>query len=164
LALLALGFGLASWPPGAAQVVFRSPIPLTGPAQGPTRGDETLARQVTLFGVKATPGTATDPKLDRVESQLRKLLPGYGFRLLDVQTKRLAVDQTLTCDLEGGYTASATLLNPLDDNGKVRLRCRVLLAEAVQLGTDVSTPPNQLFFCDKALGDGSRLLIGVGAR
>ena len=30
--------------------------------------------------------------------------------------------------------------------------------------TFVRTPPNQLFFCDKMLPDGSRLLIGLGGR
>jgi hypothetical protein len=34
----------------------------------------------------------------------------------------------------------------------------------VQLESQVSTPPNQLFFSDKLLANGSRLLIGVGAR
>jgi hypothetical protein len=37
-------------------------------------------------------------------------------------------------------------------------------AGAAQLSTDVLTPPNQLFFCDKSFPDNSRLLIGIGAR
>ena len=33
-----------------------------------------------------------------------------------------------------------------------------------EFGTLVKTPPNQLFFLDKTMPDGSRLLVGVGAR
>ena len=48
------------------------------------------ARQVTLFAVIAVPGSnAIDPKLAGIELQLRKLLPGHGFKLLDVRSKRL---------------------------------------------------------------------------
>jgi hypothetical protein len=170
--LAALGLVLASLavPGGAsAQVVFRPPFSLPTLAQGQTQaqGPETQApgRQVTLFGVIAVPNdTRIDPKLARIEPQLRKLLPGYGFRLLGVQSKRLTVNQSLSCSLGDGYTAAATLTNPFDENGKVQLRCSVLLNQTVQLESQVSTPPNQLFFSDKLLANGSRLLIGVGAR
>jgi hypothetical protein len=126
------------------------------------------ARQVTLFGVIATPNDPRiDPKLSKVEAQLRKLLPNHGFRLLDVKTKRLTAGQTLACDLgagAGGFQAATTLIQPIDENGKVQLRCAVLLNQNVQLESLVTTPPNQLFFCDKMLPDGTRLLIGIGAR
>ncbi len=126
---------------------------------------EVAARQVTLFGVIATPADLrVDPKLAKVAPQLRKLLPNHGFRLLDVQSKRLTAGETLSCTLESGYVAETTLIEPLDGNGKVQLRCAVLRNQAVQLETKVATPANQLFFCDKVLNNGSRLLIGIGAR
>ena len=61
------------------------------------------ARQVTLFGVIATPhDLQIDPKLARVAPQLRKLLPNHGFRLLGVQSKRLTASQSLSCPLPPG--------------------------------------------------------------
>jgi hypothetical protein len=145
----------------AVALTFTSPLCTPSPGQVP----DAPARQVTLFGVIASPyDLRVDPKLTRVEPQLRKLLPNHGFRLLDVQTKRLTAGQTLTCNLEDGFTAATTLIRPVDENGKVRLRCAVLQNQAVQLESMVTTPANQLFFCDKALGGGTRLLIGIGAR
>ena len=127
------------------------------------------ARQVTLFGVIATPhDLQIDPKLARVAPQLRKLLPNHGFRLLGVQSKRLTASQSLSCPLDGnlGLSATTTLIQPTDENGKIQLRCAVVQNpnQTVQLETLVTTPANQLFFCDKMLSDGTRLLIGVGAR
>lgn len=122
-------------------------------------------RQVTLFAVIAVPGqSAIDPKLAGIEPQLRKLLPGHGFKLLDVRSKRLRAGESVECDLGSGWTASTHLLLPLDQNGKVELRCRLLLEGAVEFDTRVATPPNQLFFCDRLIDNGQRLLIGVGAR
>jgi hypothetical protein len=124
-----------------------------------------LSRQVTLFGVIATPNDmSVDPKLASVAPKLRKLLPNHGFKLLDSQTKRVQSGGIITCDLGGGRTAAAKLLRPVDEDGKVRLRCELLLDDVKQFSTQVATPPNQLFFCDKGLDDGTRLLIGVGAR
>jgi len=123
------------------------------------------ARQVTVFGIVATPQSPTiDPKLAKIEPQLRKLLPNHGFRLLDVQSKRLVAGQSVACNLGGGFVAATALVQPLDANGKVQLRCELSWNEESQLETLVTTPPNQLFFCDKPLLDGSHLLIGVGAR
>ena len=107
---------------------------------------------------------AVDPKLEKILPQLRKLLPNHGFKLLDVQSKRLTASQTVTCDLENGFTTTATLIEPVDDNGKVQLRCAVLRNQTVVLESLVTTPPNQLFFCEKSLPNGTRLLVGVGAR
>lgn len=122
-------------------------------------------RQVTVFGIVAVPGTTTiDPKLKLVAPQLRKLLPNHGFRLLDVKSKRLAAGETVSCELGAGTAASATLILPLDDNGKVQVRCALVQNGAPQSATVVATPPNQLFFCDKQRDDGTRLLIGIGAR
>lgn len=123
------------------------------------------ARQVTLFGVLATPGeTALDPRLESVQEQLRKLLPGHGFRFLGVQSRRLVAGQSMSCDLRDGFSAEAVLVDPLDANGKVQLRCSVSLRREFQFGTVVDTPPNQLFFFEKRLSGGQRMLVGVGAR
>jgi hypothetical protein len=123
------------------------------------------ARQVTVFGIIATPDSqAIDPKLEAIEPQLHKLLPNHGFKLLDVKSKRLQAGQAVRCNLGHGYTVSTTLIQPLDDESKVRLKCDLLLNEVVRFETLVSTPPNQLFFCDRILGDGSHLLIGIGVR
>ena len=128
-------------------------------------GQAEQARQVTLFGIVATPGgKAVDPKLAKVAPQLRKLLPNHSFRLLGVESRRLGVSETLTCDLGGGFSAEVGLLDPLDAVGKVGLRIALEENGAPLVITDVATPPNQLFFCDKRLPDGSRLVVGVGAR
>lgn len=122
-------------------------------------------RQVTLFGIIATPNNPMiDPKLKSIAPQLRKLLPDHGFKLLDVQSRRLVSGQSVQCKLGGGFVASTTLVTPLDEDGKVELQCEIVQNNLPQLGTLVATPPNQLFFCDKMLENGSRLLIGVGAR
>ena len=127
--------------------------------------EDAPARQVTLLGVIASPRDPfIDPKLEKFEPQLRKLLPGHGFRLLDVRSTRLTAGQSVSCDFRNGLTTSVTLVQPADDNGKVQLRCAVVRDRVVMMETHVSTPPNQLFFCDKELDGGERLLIGVGAR
>lgn len=136
-----------------------------GGSHGWSQEVEESARQVTLFGVIASPyDPAVDPKLARIAPQLHKLLPHHGFKLLGVQSKRLVAGQTLTCDLGHGFTAGATLNLPADENGKVQLRCAVLQNQLTQLESLVATPPNQLFFCEKGLPNGTRLLVGIGAR
>jgi len=123
------------------------------------------ARQVTLFAVIAVPGSsAIDPKLAGIQPQLRKLLPGHGFKLLDVRSKRLHRGESVRCDLGNGWTAATDLEEPLDQNGKIELRCKLLQNDVAQFDTRVATPPNQLFFCDRMIDNGKRLLIGVGAR
>jgi hypothetical protein len=123
------------------------------------------ACQVTLFAIVAAPGNnVIDPKLAAIAPQLRKLLPGHGFKLLEVKSKQLRAGQMIRCELKHGLTASTTLVRPLDENGKIDLRCALLLNEISQFDIPVATPPNQLFFCDRMLDDGTRLLIGVGAR
>ncbi len=135
------------------------PLPLVA------QTDDEPGRQVTLFAVLATPDSQkVDPKLARVQGQLRKLLPGYGFKLLDVQSKRLHANESIKCDLKQGLVAATTLIHPIDENGKVVVRCVLAQNEIATFDTMVATPPNQLFFCDRPLADGSRLLIGVGAR
>ena len=122
-------------------------------------------RQVTLFGVVATPGGKTvDPKLSKVAPQLRKLLPGHGFKLLGVQSRARVPGESLACDLGHGTVAQVEVTDALNAEGKVQIRVTLDQDGKPQSITDVSTPPNQLFFCDKPRPDGSRLVIGVGAR
>ncbi len=140
--------------------------PSPPPKQPEPKRKEADSRQVTLFGIIATPNDTTiDPKLIDIEPQLRKLFPHYGFRLIHARGKRLAEGETLECDLEDGYIAETRLNKAVDENGRVELRVVLTLEGEGQIATDVITPPNQLFFCDKRLSDGmTRLLIGVGAR
>ena len=139
----------------------------TEPAgSGRTKGGESTGRQVTVFAVLATRNAPTaDPRLNNnVKAQLRKILPDHGFKLLDVQSKNIEVNQALTCDLGGGYTAETVLVKSLDENGKVQLRCKVAHDKVPEFTTLVKTPVNQLFFYERSLKNGSRVLIGVGAR
>ena len=123
------------------------------------------ARQVTVFGVIATPGSKTlDTNLATIKTQLDKLLPKHGFKLLDVQSKPIVAGESVTCDLRNSYTLVASLVQPVDENGKVQIRCELCRGQERQFSTLVKTPPNQLFFCQRALQDGSQLLIGVGVR
>jgi hypothetical protein len=138
----------------------------TGTGSGRITGGESTGRQVTVFAILATRNAPTvDPRLTSgVKAQLRKILPDHGFKLLDVQSKLLDVNETVTCDLRGGYTAQTVLVKSLDENGKVQLRCNVALDKVPQFTTLVKTPVNQLFFYERSLKNGSRVLIGVGAR
>ncbi len=123
------------------------------------------ARQVTVFGIIATPGTKTaDTNLATIKTQLDKLLPKHGFRLLDAQSKRIVAGESVTCDLRNGYTVVTSLIQAVDENGKVQIRCELFQDQDRQFSTVVKTPPLQLFFCQRALQDGSQLLIGVGVR
>jgi hypothetical protein len=147
-----------------AMILVLPPVALTGivPARGQ---DDAESRQVTLFAVIASKeNMSIDPKLSKISPQLRKLLPNHGFRLLSVKTKRLTAGQTLTVPLGEGLMAATTLTEAVDENGKVKLKCEVLRAPEVLLESLVTTPANQLFFCDKMLPDGTRLLVGIGAR
>src|SRR5262249_14641031 len=150
LAVLAAGIGFIAGTGARAQVA---------------PGTAEAALQVTLFAVVATPGSnAVDPKLAAIAPQLRKLLPNHGFRLLDAQSKRLSTGESVRCELGDGLIAATALVRPLDENGKVQLRCQLAQNGTPQFDTLVATPRNQLFFCDRMRDDGSRLLLGVGAR
>ncbi|HWE37846.1 MAG TPA: hypothetical protein VG406_14855 [Isosphaeraceae bacterium] len=123
--------------------------------------------QVTICGIRATPGESKiDPRLRRkhLDPQLRRMFPGHGFRLLAVDSRPLIAGQSLTCDLEDGYAAKVELIDPFDKDGKVRLRIRLVRGKAIAFETVVTVPPNQLFFCDKALSDKTRLILGIAAR
>lgn len=124
------------------------------------------SRQVTIFSIIADPKDRTvDKKLAEIETSLKRYMPGHGFRLIDVRSRRLGLRESVACSIEGGETASAELTNVADAQGKVQVRVS-LQAPGLPpyLSTIVTTPPNQIFFCDKELGDGRRLLIGIGAR
>jgi hypothetical protein len=124
------------------------------------------APQVTMFAILATPRSAqVDPKLARIEAQLHKILPDHGFKLLDAQSKRLNVGESVACKLGGDDgVATAKLVQAADAQGKVRLRCELTRQKERRLDTLVTTPLDQLFFCDEKLPNGARLLIGIGAR
>lgn len=129
------------------------------------KADEEEARQVTVFGVMATPGSkSADSALTSVHSQLDKLLPSHGFKLLDAQSKSIVAGESVTSQLGNGYTVVTTLTKTMDDNGKVELRCELFQDERQQFSTLVKTPPSQLFFCQRAIKNGVKLLIGVGVR
>jgi len=120
---------------------------------------------VTVFSILADPrNPAIDPKLQTIEAQLRKLLPRHGFTLIDVKSRALLPGQAVACDVGGGQRAEAELINPGDLQGKVQLKFSLRAGEANLIQSVISTPPNQLFFADKDLGDGTKLLLGIGAR
>jgi hypothetical protein len=124
------------------------------------------ARQVTVFGVIATPEgkTPESSKLANIKAQLDKLLPKHGFKLLDARSKPIEAGESVTCELGDGYSVVTSLVEMVDENGKVQLRCELFKDEIRQFSALVKTPPNQLFFCQRPLQSGSQLLIGIGAR
>ena len=141
-----------------------APAQKAQPEYKKSSADET-ARQVTVFAILATNDpTAIDARLASVNAQLRKVLPGHGFKLLDVKSKRVEAAQSVTCDLGNGYKAEIVLVRPLDENGKVQLRCNLSRQGTREFSTLVKTPNNQLFFYERSLKDGTLVLIGVGAR
>ncbi|HZW30981.1 MAG TPA: hypothetical protein VFF52_09760 [Isosphaeraceae bacterium] len=156
-------------------------------------GDDLEPPQVTVFAILAKPGSkVVDSRLTRIQSQLNRLLPHHGFKLLDAQSKRLRAGESVVCDLGHGYTAVTALVQPDDQpagwphfedpdllgavvgplavhwekpQGKVQFRCELFLNKALQFSAKVKVPLNQLFFCERPfLDDGTKLLIGVGAR
>jgi hypothetical protein len=142
---------------------------LIGIASGlsqPTRAQPPISRQITLFGIVASPvDPRIDPKLVPIQDQLRKLLPGHGFQLLSTETKRVAVGETHRISLgDTEFKAGVQLIDWSDAEGKVPLRFALDYQDQTELATIVRTPPNQLFFCDKALPNRMRLLVGIGVR
>jgi hypothetical protein len=135
-------------------------------AEGEADPDRKIVRHVTVFAVVATPDAkAADSNLANIQQYLSRLLPGHGFKLLDAQTARIVAGESIECKLTHGYTVETTLVRPIDENGKVQLRCELSLDGERQFSATVRTPLNQLFFCERPyLTDGSKLLIGVAAR
>jgi hypothetical protein len=161
--LLGLALGLVS----GSGMAIDDPVrvsALPSPPDLKSTADE-KARQVTLFAIRAIPGSSElDPRLETIQNQLRRVLPGHGFRLLDVQSKRLEVGQSVTCEVGNGTKAETTLVRPFDEDGKVQLRCSLLQKGTKEFSALFKTPANQLFFYERLLGDGARVLIGVAAR
>ena len=93
--------------------------------------------------------------------------PNHGFRLIRVKGERDHDQrQTVRCDLGDGFVANGPPQQPAR---------RRLARSTMQVRPDarrasrssrriVATPPDQFNFFDKALGNGNRLLVGVGAR
>jgi hypothetical protein len=131
-----------------------------------TKPGAEVGRQVTVFAIIASPGSkSVDSKLAGVKAQLIRLLPDHGFKLLDAQSKRIAAGESVVCDLGRGFTAETSLVRPADENGKVQFRCELYRDRTLQFSATVRAPLNQLFFCERPLlDDGSKLLLGVGAR
>jgi hypothetical protein len=124
-----------------------------------------VSRQVTVFAISASPvGKTIDPRLSSIKGQLKKLIPQHGFTLLDAQSKRIGVGDSVACQLKDGHRAEAFLVEPVDEEGKVQVRCELLRDDVRESSTLVRTPVNQLFFLEQLLPDHSRLLVGVGAR
>jgi hypothetical protein len=142
-------------------VGFGSPQPV-----GAQQDGFDSSRQVTLFGIQATPNSDyLDPKLKPIGPQLRRLFPNHGFKLLGVETQRITVGQSLPVVLgESGYEAHVQLVTPLDINGKTQLRFELDQNSTIDFATLVTTPLNQLFFLEKRFPDGSRLVMGIGVR
>jgi hypothetical protein len=135
-------------------------------AEVKTKPSDGRPPQVTVFAIVATPGSKTgDSKLANIKPQLNRLLPDHGFKLLDARSKPIAAGESLVCDLGHGYTVETSLVQSADENGKVQFRCDLFLNRALQFTATVKVPLNQLFFCERPfLDDGSKLLLGVGAR
>ena len=153
-ALLLLGAGCEP------EALPTPPVTAKVEAEAPATGS---ARQVTVFAIKATPGAeAIDPRLSAVRDQLRQVLPGHGFELIVSRSERLRPGETLACDLGGDRVAETTLEG--DGSGRVAFRCTFREGDAPPFSTVVDAPENQLFFYERSLRDGGRVLIGVGAR
>ncbi len=125
-----------------------------------------IVRQVTVLGILATPGGKTsDSGLSEVLPQLKQLLPNHSFQVLDVQSARILTGEAVKCELGHGYQSVTRLVRPLDENGKVQLRCELSLDGELQFSANIRAPINQVFFCERPfLSDGSKLLIGLGVR
>jgi hypothetical protein len=140
-----------------------------GPARfgaSPARAqDPSASRQVTVFGIVASPNDNTlDPRLRPIGAQLRRLFPGHGFKLVGVDTQRIGTGQSGVFELDGSFQAQVQLLSAFDANGKAQLRFELDHSGQLEFATLLTTPLNQLSFCDRRFSDGSRLVIGVGVR
>jgi hypothetical protein len=143
------------------------PTTLVDRSLGQPREEARPDRDVTVFGLRAEPGSSkVDPMLSPYARPLRKLLPDHGLTLLGAQSGRLTSNESLSCELDGGRSLKVTLKAPLED-GKVHLCVQLLDDDRPRpvFITEVRTPAGQLVFLDKVQGDSdNRLLIGVGAR
>ena len=110
-----------------------------------------LIGSVAEAGLAATPEggkPVVDSKLATFLPQLSSLLPHHVFKLLDAQSAQLVAEESVACKLGHGYTVETTLVRPIDENGKVQLRCELSLDRELQFTATVRTPLNQIFFCE----------------
>jgi hypothetical protein len=134
------------------------------PAGGPKQA-EAESRQVTLMAIRAIKGTGpVDPKLASVAGQLAQVLPGHHFELIEGKTRRLAPKQALVLKTGENSVLTLELKSFAGDEGKVEMKLRLALDGREPFESSIKTPPNQLFFLDRKLGENDRLLIAVGAR
>jgi hypothetical protein len=118
---------------------------------------------VTVFAIRARPGVSgVDPRLAPVRGQLRSIAPDDGLELIATLSEPLKPGETLSCDLGDGRVADTTFEK--EEAGRVILRCEFKDGDSPPFSTRVDAPENQLFFYERPLADGSRALIGVGAR
>jgi hypothetical protein len=118
---------------------------------------------VTVFAIRAVPGTsAIDPRLAPVRGQLRTIAPDDSLTLIATRSEPLKPGETLSCDLGDGRSAATTFEK--EEAGRIVLLCTFKDGDSLPFSTRVDAPENQLFFYERPLGDGSRALIGVGAR
>lgn len=141
----------------------------TANADAKSSESEAPACQVTVIAILVSRDEmkdGLDPRLEKIKKQLRKLIPeNHGIKLLDVQqSDSLSVDQAVTCKLGDGRLARVTLIDPPNPEGKVKIRCELTKGKNRLSVSEVATPMNQLFFCEHTLEDGSKFLIGIGAR
>src|SRR4051812_20999674 len=99
-----VGLLAASLCPSRGQPPERPKAERTEPAAAAALVRAPSQRQVTAMAILAVPNSSElDPRLAAVQAQLRKVLPGFGFKLRDVQSKRIGTGQSITCDLGDGY-------------------------------------------------------------
>ena len=144
---------------------------LEGPSRRPGPVGRGLCRQVTLFAIIAVPWTRT---YDRPEARSRiagtasqaacPTMASSCSTCAEQAAWRRGVGP-LRPGRQGALMRRPSWCGPLDENGKVAAaRCQLLRERGLPASSRTSaTPSNQLFFCDRTLDNGSRLLIGVGA-
>lgn len=136
----------------------------SGHAGGPESGADE-SRQVTLMAIRAIKGSGpVDPKLASVAGQLAQVLPGHTFELIEGKTRRLSPKQALVVKTGDNSALTLELKSYQSDEGKVEMLLRLALDGREPFESAIKTPPNQLFFLDRKLGETDRLLIAVGAR
>lgn len=141
-------------------------LPLTHQAStAQTLESQKNACQITAMTILAEKGIGEkDPKLDQVYDRLVQVLPGYHFQLIEGRTARL--EESGIFEIKGPMQdrLQVGLQQVLNDDGKVVLGLKLFHEDQMVFGTEIRTPPNQLFFLDRKINGNQRLLIAVGAR